>query len=69
VGCTICTNLERAFEKRRSEYMTTCTEVYRRVSSKRMAYAAVEVERARSDLAVHRAVCGPAAAKAGARRS
>jgi hypothetical protein len=66
VGCSICTNLERAFKKRHSEYITTCSETFRRVSSKRMAYAAVERERARSDLAMHRSVCLMVVAEAAA---
>jgi hypothetical protein len=49
--------------------MTTCSETFRRVSSKRMAYASVEMERARSDLETHRADCVTAAAEAAARRS
>ena len=67
MGCSICTNLERALKSRHGEYQTTCSETYRRVSSQRMAYAAVEMERARSDLAMHRSVCVTAAAKTTAR--
>jgi hypothetical protein len=69
VGCSICTYLECAFKSRHGEYMTTCSEVYRRVSSKRMAYAAVEWERARSELETHRTVCVAGVAKAAVRRS
>ncbi len=69
VGCSICTNLECALKTRHGEYMTTCFEVFRRVSSKRMAYAAVERERARSELEMHRKVCVSAAAMAAVRHS
>jgi hypothetical protein len=67
VGCSVCTNLERAFKIRHGEFMTTCSEAFRRVSSKRMAYAAVERERARSELEVHRKVCVSAIAAAAVR--
>ena len=69
MGCSICTYLECAFKSRHGEYMTTCSEVYRRVSSKRMAYASVEMERARSELETHRTVCASAVGKVGVRRS
>jgi len=69
MGCSICTNLEDAFKSRRGEYMTTCSEAFRRVSSKRMAYASVEMERARSELETHRTVCVSAVAEAAVRRS
>lgn len=69
MGCSICTYLERAFKSRRGEYMTTCSEAFRRVSSKRMAYASVEMERARSELETHRTVCVTVVAEAAARHS
>ena len=69
VGCSICTHLACALESRHREYMTTCSETYRRVSSQRMAYAAVEMERARSELETHRRVCVFAVAEAAVRRS
>lgn len=69
VGCSICTYLECAFQNRHGEYMTTCSEAFRRVSSKRMAYASVEMERARSELEMHRTVCVSAAARVAVRRS
>jgi len=69
VGCSICTNLERAFKTRHGEFMTTCSEAFRRVSSKRMAYAAVERERARSELEMHRKVCATVGAKVAVGRS
>ncbi|MGD0346092.1 MAG: hypothetical protein ABSA85_05010 [Terracidiphilus sp.] len=68
MGCSICTHLERALKSRHGEYRTTCSETYRRVSSQRMAYAAVEMERARSELEMHRSVCVTAVAKAALRR-
>ena len=49
--------------------MTTCTEAFRRVSSKRMAYASVEMERARSELETHRKECVTIVAEAAARHS
>jgi len=69
VGCSICTYLECAFKSRHGEYMTTCSEAFRRVSSKRMAYASVEMERARSELETHRTVCVSAVAEAAVSRS
>jgi hypothetical protein len=64
VSCSICTYLECALESRHSEYMTACSESFRRVSSKRMAYASVEMERARGDLEEHRSDCASVVAEA-----
>jgi hypothetical protein len=62
VGCSICTYLACALENRRSEYMTARSETIRRFSSKHMAYSFVEMERARSDLEMHRKGCVSASA-------
>jgi hypothetical protein len=57
VGCSICTYLECALASRQSEYVSACSETFRRVSSKFAAYRVVEMERARSDLEMHRSEC------------
>ena len=69
MGCSICTYLACALESRHSEYMTACSETFRRVSSKRMAYTSVEMERARSDLETHRTGCASAVAAGAVQRS
>jgi len=64
VGCSTCTYLECALQSRHSEYITACSETFRRVSSRHMAYGFVEMERARSELDTHRSVCRSAVAAA-----
>jgi hypothetical protein len=69
VACTRCSYLERALKKRKSEYLAACSEVLRRVRSERAAYDFVEMERARSDLKMHRSTCVSALAAAALERS
>ncbi len=69
MACSICTYLERALENRHSEYRTACSGALRRVSLKFAAYDFVEMERARSELDMHRSVCVSAIAAAASMRS
>jgi len=62
--CSKCSYLERALKSRRSEYRTACSETFRRVSSELAAYDLVEMERARSELKMHRSTCVSALAAA-----
>jgi tRNA U54 and U55 pseudouridine synthase Pus10 len=55
--CSICTDLERAFERRSDEHSKALSAICSRFSSGITAYTNVEMERARSDLDVHRSVC------------
>ena len=59
--CPICDDFERALEDRTSEYRKACSNtVYCRISSRFVAYRNVEMERARSELEMHRSVCASA---------
>jgi hypothetical protein len=62
--CSKCFYLERALKKRHTEYLTACSDVLRRVRSELAAYVFVEMERARSELDMHRSVCASAIAAA-----
>jgi hypothetical protein len=64
MACSICTYLECALQSRHSEYITACSETFRRVSIRHVAYGFVEMERARSELESHRSVCVSAVAAA-----
>ena len=55
--CSTCRNLERAFAHRNGEYLKARAATYSRFSLRFVAYTNVEMERARSELDVHRAVC------------
>jgi hypothetical protein len=66
VACSTCTYLERALKSRRGEYIVACSGAFRDVSSRLEAYGVVEMERARSDLAMHRSVCAAAITAAAA---
>ncbi len=58
MGCSRCNDFKRALEDRASEYRRLCAnETYGRISSRFVAYSVVEMERARSELDVHRSVC------------
>jgi hypothetical protein len=57
VSCSICAYLECALRSRQCEYVTACSETFRRVSSELAAYNLVELERARSELEMHRSEC------------
>ena len=67
--CSKCSYLERALMKRHTEYLTASSEVLRRVRSERAAYDFVEMERARSELDMHRSTCVSAIAAAALQRS
>lgn len=65
MGCSRCNDFERALQDRASEYHRACTnETYGRISSRFVAYSNVEMQRARSELELHRSVCASAAVKA-----
>lgn len=69
MACSICSYLERALENRHIEYITACSGTPRRISLKFAAYDFVEMERARSELNMHRSVCGSALAAAAAQHA
>jgi hypothetical protein len=56
--CSICKDLERALESRRSKYIEALSAAYYRVSTELAAHKNVDMERAKSDLEEHRLVCG-----------
>jgi len=55
--CSICKDLERALESRRSKYIEARSAAYYRVSTELAAHKNVDMERAKSDLEEHRLVC------------
>jgi hypothetical protein len=57
MDCTICKDLERALESRRSEYMEARSAAYYQVSTELAALKNVDMERAKGDLEEHRLVC------------
>jgi hypothetical protein len=57
MDCLVCTNLERAYEARLSEYIEARSSACYRVSTKQAAQKNVEMERARYELEEHRFVC------------
>ena len=61
MDCPMCTDLARAYEARRSNYIAARSAAYYRVSTELAAYKNVEMERAKSDLEEHQLVCGLAA--------
>ena len=66
MGCSTCTYLEGALRSRNSEYVAACAGTYSQFSTRFVAYDAVEMERARTELQMHRSVCASAIAQAGA---
>jgi len=64
VGCPVCKRLERTFEGWNSECVRARSSLYFSVSARLAAYDNVEMERARSELQMHRSVCVLAATKA-----
>ena len=58
--CTMCRELERVLESRSLECIIASSAIYCRVSSKFVAYDVVEMERAKSELEMHRSVCASA---------
>lgn len=62
--CPICDDFERALDDRTSEYHEACSNaVYRRISSRFVAYSEIEMARAISELDLHRSVCASASAE------
>jgi hypothetical protein len=57
MDCSICKDLEKALESRRSEYLEACSAAYYRVSTELAAHKNVDMERAKGDLEEHRLVC------------
>jgi hypothetical protein len=55
--CSTCVTLTRALDGSRRAYAKACSASLRRVTSRYVAYDVVEMERAKSDLAMHRSIC------------
>ncbi len=67
MGCPVCKRLERTFEGWNTECIRARSSLYCTISSRFAAYDNVEMERARSELEMHRSVCVFAAPKAAGR--
>ena len=61
MDCSICKDLERTLESRRSECIGARSAASYAVSTELVAYKNVEMERAKSNLEEHQLVCGSAA--------
>jgi hypothetical protein len=61
MDCSICRDLERALESKRSKYHEARSAAYYRVSTELAASKNVDMERAKSDLEEHLLVCVRAA--------
>lgn len=57
MGCPVCKRLERTFEGWNTECIRARSSLYCTISSRFAAYDNVEMERARSELRMHRSVC------------
>jgi len=57
MGCSICRNLERALESRRSEYIEVRSSACYRVCTRPAAFMNVDMERAKSELEEHKSLC------------
>jgi len=57
MGCSVCENLQRTFDTRRSKYIEALSAPCYLVSSDLAASKNVDMERAKSDLEDHRLVC------------
>lgn len=57
MDCSICKDLERAFEFRRDKYNEARSATYYQVSTELAAYKNVDMERAKSDLVEHQSIC------------
>ncbi len=57
MNCSICKDLERTLEFRRSQYLEARSGAYYRVTTELAAYKNVDMERAKSDLEEHQLVC------------
>lgn len=69
MACSTCTYLECALTNRHNEYIESCSGAFRGVTSRLEAYDVVEMERARSELEMHRSVCAYAIVAAAAQRT
>jgi hypothetical protein len=63
MGCPVCKRLERTFEGWNTECVRARSSLYGSVSSRFAAYDVVEMERARSELKMHRSVCASSVAE------
>ncbi len=57
MNCSICMDLERTLEFRRSQYFEARSAAYYRVSTELAACKNVDMERAKSDFEEHQLVC------------
>ncbi|MGA2559263.1 MAG: hypothetical protein ABSF17_06260 [Terracidiphilus sp.] len=57
MGCAVCKRLERTFEGWNTECVRARSSLYGQFSNRFEAYDNVEMERARSELQMHRSVC------------
>ncbi len=57
MGCSTCRNLEQALARRNSECTDARASTYCHFSSRFVAYSVVEMERAKSELQMHRSSC------------
>ena len=57
MGCPVCKRLERTFEGWNTECIRARSSLYGSASTRFAAYDNVEMERARSELQMHRSVC------------
>ena len=64
MACPVCKRLERTFEGWNSECIRARSSLYLGVSTRFAAYDNVVMERARSELQMHRSVCVLAATRA-----
>lgn len=69
MACSTCTYLECALTNRHNEFVESCSGAFRGVTSRLEAYDVVEMERARSELEMHRSVCAYAIVAAAAQRT
>lgn len=58
MDCSICKELERAFESRLGKYIEARSAAYYRVSTELAANKNVDMERARNDMQEHQLICG-----------
>ncbi len=57
MDCSICRELEGAYETGFREYEQACASIYFQISTKIAAHKRVDIERARYELEMHRLVC------------
>jgi len=69
MNCSECNDLIRTFEATHTVYIHACGEAFYRVSRALAAKKEVDMERAKSALEEHRAVCPSAAAVVEATKS